>query len=82
MKGLKVNMEMVNCVLLVVILVLVVMCYVKRESFANEFAFANDLNQQQIKRERGGGQGSSSKKRHTQVRRQPTSTWDTSSADH
>jgi hypothetical protein len=33
MKGLKVNMDMVNCGLLCVVLVLVVMCCVKRERF-------------------------------------------------
>jgi len=33
MKGLKVNMDMVNCGLLLVVLVLVVMCCVKREGF-------------------------------------------------
>jgi hypothetical protein len=33
MKGLKVNMDMVNCGLLLVVLVLVVMCCVKRENF-------------------------------------------------
>ena len=33
MKSLKVNMDMVNCGLLLVILVLVVMCGVKREGF-------------------------------------------------
>jgi hypothetical protein len=33
MKGLKVNMDMVNCGLLFVVLVLVVMCCVKREGF-------------------------------------------------
>jgi hypothetical protein len=33
MKGLKVNMDMVNCGLLLVVLVLVVMCYVNREGF-------------------------------------------------
>ena len=33
MKGLKVNMDMVNCGLLLVVLVLVVMCCVKREGY-------------------------------------------------
>ena len=33
MKGLKINMDVVNCVLLVVILVLVIVCCVKREGF-------------------------------------------------
>jgi hypothetical protein len=33
MKGLKINMDYVNCVLLVVILVLVIVCCVKREGF-------------------------------------------------
>jgi hypothetical protein len=35
MKGLKVNMNMVNCALLVVILVLVVMCYVQNRNVEN-----------------------------------------------
>jgi hypothetical protein len=34
MKGLKFDMDMVNCGLLLVVLVLVVMCYVNREGFA------------------------------------------------
>jgi hypothetical protein len=34
MKGIKVNMDMVNCGLLLVVLALVVMCCVNRESFA------------------------------------------------
>jgi hypothetical protein len=33
MKGFKINMDVVNCVLLVVILVLVIVCCVKREGF-------------------------------------------------
>jgi len=33
MKGLKINMDVVNCVLLVIILVLVIVCCVKREGF-------------------------------------------------
>ena len=37
MKGLKVNMDMVNCVLLVVVLVLVIVCCVNREKFENNF---------------------------------------------
>lgn len=35
MKGLKVNIDMVNCVLLVVILVLVIMCHVKNRNVEN-----------------------------------------------
>ena len=36
MKGLKVNMDMVNCGLLLVVLVLVVMCCVKREGYQDK----------------------------------------------
>jgi hypothetical protein len=35
MKGIKVNMDMVNCGLLLVVLVLVVMCCVKREGYTS-----------------------------------------------
>ena len=41
MKGLKVNMDMVNCGLLLVVLVLVVMCCVKREGFRNRRQLIN-----------------------------------------
>jgi hypothetical protein len=40
MKGIKVNMDMVNCGLLLVVLVLVVMCCVKREGYTS---FNNSL---------------------------------------
>ena len=35
MKGLKVNIDMINCALLVVILVLVVVCHVKNRNVEN-----------------------------------------------
>ena len=35
MKGLKVNMEMVNCSLLVIILILVVVCHVQNRNVEN-----------------------------------------------
>jgi len=33
MKGVKINMDLVNCVLLVIILILVIVCCFKRERF-------------------------------------------------
>jgi hypothetical protein len=34
MKGVKINMDLVNCVLLVIILILVIVCCFKRERFS------------------------------------------------
>jgi hypothetical protein len=45
MKGLKVNMDMVNCGLLIVVLVLVVMCCVKREGFVGAPLNSNEHSQ-------------------------------------
>jgi hypothetical protein len=45
MKGLKVNMDMVNCGLLCVVLVLVVMCCVKREGFVGAPLNSNEHSQ-------------------------------------